>query len=222
MRRIRGVLLDVDGTLVDSNDAHAHSWVEAFAEQGIQVPFAPVRRASAWAATSSWSRFPASARTPRKGSASASGTAKSSWSGCLPSLRPTPGATELLHRLRDDELKLTVASSAKKDELKGLLKVCGADEVIAGAASSDDADRSKPDPDIVRAALKEIALPPKEVVMLGDTPYDVESAGRAGVGVIAFRCGGWDDTDLRGAVAVYDDPGNLLVHYDSSLFAKGV
>ena len=73
-------------------------------------------------------------------------------------------------------LRLVVASSAKADELEHLLRLCGADQLIEAKTSSDDAERSKPDPDIVAAALKEIALPAAQVVMLGDTPYDIESA----------------------------------------------
>ena len=113
-----------------------------------------------------------------------------------------------------------MASSAKKDELEALLRICGADEVIEGQTSSDDAERSKPDPDIVHAALEQLGLPPDEVVMLGDTPYDVEAAGRAHVGVIAFRCGGWGDKDLAGALAVHDDPADLFAHYETSPLAR--
>src|SRR5262249_1349048 len=102
----------------------------------------------------------------------------------MPSLRPTPGARELLRHMKERGLRLVVATSAKKDELGGVLRVCGADEVIDKSTSSDDADRSKPDPDIVHAALTRIRLPAGEVLMLGDTPYDIESAGRAGIGVI--------------------------------------
>jgi phosphoglycolate phosphatase-like HAD superfamily hydrolase len=114
---------------------------------------------------------------------------------------------------------LVVASSAKADELSGLLKVCGADEWIHAKTSSDDADRSKPDPDIVQAALEEIGLPAGEVLMLGDTPYDVEAATRAGVGVLALRYRGWADAELAGAVAVYDNPADLLARFDKSPLA---
>ncbi len=112
-----------------------------------------------------------------------------------------------------------VATSAKEDELKGLLKVCGAEGLIHATTSSEEADRSKPDPDIVQAALKKSGLPADEVVLLGDTPYDVEAANRAGVAAIAVRCGGWGDADLQGALAVYDDPEDLLAHYDTSPLA---
>lgn len=111
-------------------------------------------------------------------------------------------------------LELAVASSAKKNELK----VCGADEFIEASTSSDDAENSKPDPDIVHAAIEQLGHPPEKVILLGDTPYDVEASRRAGIRVVALRCGGWGDTDLKGAVRIYDDPADLLARFDDSPF----
>jgi phosphoglycolate phosphatase-like HAD superfamily hydrolase len=89
-----------------------------------------------------------------------------------------------------------------------------------GATSSDDADESKPDPDIVHAALEQAKTSADQAVMIGDTPYDLEAARRAGVRAIAFRCGGWADEDLRDAEAIYDGPADLLANLDTSvLFA---
>ena len=122
--------------------------------------------------------------------------------------------------MKDDGLKLVVASSAKEDELKELIKIAGAEEFIEDKTSSSDAENSKPDPDIVQAALDELGLAPDEVIMLGDTPYDVEAAARAGIKTIGLRSGGWRDADLRGAEAVYADPADLLARYDSSPLAK--
>ncbi|MEO8909045.1 MAG: HAD-IA family hydrolase [Gemmatimonadaceae bacterium] len=82
-------------------------------------------------------------------------------------------------------------------------------------ATASDAKRSKPDPDIVDAAIEQSELPAENLVMVGDTPYDVEAANRAGIPAIAFRSGGWGDTDLKGAVEIYDGPADLLAHYDS-------
>jgi HAD superfamily hydrolase (TIGR01509 family) len=130
----------------------------------------------------------------------------------LPDLKPTPGAKALVARLRADGFGLAVASSAEGDELQGLLAVCGASDL----AVAGDADQSKPDPDVVQAALRKLDRPGQEVVMLGDTPYDLEAAQRAGIGIVALRCGGWDDDDLRGALAVYDDPADLLAHFATS------
>jgi len=87
-------------------------------------------------------------------------------------------------------------------------------------ASSDDAERSKPDPDIVAVAITRANCPVAETIMVGDTPYDVEAALRAGIEIIGLRSGGWPDAELRGAVAIYDDPADLLDHYDVSAFRR--
>ena len=87
-------------------------------------------------------------------------------------------------------------------------------------ATASDAKRSKPDPDIVEAAIEESGISPRNLVMIGDTPYDIEAATRAKVRTIAFRSGGWSDADLHGAVEVYDGPADLLARYDSSLLRK--
>ena len=221
MQAIRGVILDVDGTLVDSNDAHAHAWVETLTEHGIHVAFEKVRPLIGKGGDKllpEVSGLPADSAKGKEITRRRQAIFKERY---LPGLRPTPGAKELLHHMHAKGLKLVVASSAKKDELVPLLRVCGADRVIEQQTSSDDADKSKPDPDIVHVALKRIGLPADETAMLGDTPYDVEAGNRAGVRGIALRCGGWDDKGLTGAVAIYDDPADLLAHYDSSPLAAG-
>jgi phosphoglycolate phosphatase-like HAD superfamily hydrolase len=112
------------------------------------------------------------------------------------------------------------ASSAPKDELTPLLKIAGAESLMDAKTSSDDAAESKPDPDIIVAALKRAKASAEEAIMIGDTPYDVEAARRAGVKVIGFRSGGWGDGDLDGAIAIYDGPWDLLEKLDDSPLAK--
>jgi HAD superfamily hydrolase (TIGR01509 family) len=134
----------------------------------------------------------------------------------LPQLRPLPGARELVARLRHDGYRLGVASSAQPAELEPLLKLAGVEDLLRERTSAGDVEESKPEPDIVLAALRKLRLGPSAAVMIGDTPYDVEAARRAGVALIAFRSGGWSDPDLRGALAVYDGPADLLARIESS------
>lgn len=77
-----------------------------------------------------------------------------------------------------------------------------------------------PAPDIVEAALKKLNMQPDDVVMLGDTPYDIQSAKGAGVSLIAVRCGGFDDSQLEKVIAIYDDPADILANYDNSPLSK--
>ena len=102
-----------------------------------------------------------------------------------------------------------------------LLEQAGLQDLIQAATSSDDAEESKPDPDIVEAALEQAGFPADEVIMIGDTPYDVEAATRAGVRVVAVRSGGWGDGDLGGALAVYEDARDILENFDQSPFGRG-
>jgi HAD superfamily hydrolase (TIGR01509 family) len=214
------VLFDIDGTLVDSNDAHAHAWVEAFLESGVHVDFDKVRRSIGMGGDK---LMPA-----------VSGISEESWTGekiskrrgeifkttYLPQLQPFPGARDLVAEVKARGLAAVAASSAKRDELKSLLRIAGASDLLDEATSSDDAEESKPDPDIVHAALKKAKARPADALLIGDTPYDVEAATRAGVAVIALRCGAWRDQDLRGALAIYDGPWDLLAHIDESPLAR--
>jgi HAD superfamily hydrolase (TIGR01509 family) len=214
--RFRAVIFDVDGTLVDSNDAHAYAWVAAFAERELEVDFDTVRRLIGMGADK---LIPAATGLPETdprlaGVGERRGEIfRSEW---LPGLRPTPGAHELVARLRRDGFELAVASSARADELRPLLRVAGADALFDEKTTSDDAARSKPDPDIVAAALRRLAIDPADAIMIGDTPYDVEAARRAGVAIIGLRSGGWSADELAGAVAVHDHPGDLLAHLATS------
>jgi HAD superfamily hydrolase (TIGR01509 family) len=214
------VILDVDGTLVDSNDAHARSWVQAFAEHGITVAYEDVRRAIGMGGDKLMplvSRIQAESAEGRRISSRRAEIFAQAW---LPGLHPFPCTRELLQRFRDDGFTLGVASSAKEDELKALLESARVSDLISQRTSSDDATNSKPDPDIIHAAMKRTGCAPGHAVMVGDTPYDVEAAQRAGLFVVAFECGGWSGAELRDADEVYRGPEDLLGRYDTSVFAR--
>ncbi len=216
MAKIRGVILDVDGTLVDSNDAHAKSWVEAMAEYGYDVPYEKVRPLIGMGGDKVLPETIGVDKDSELGKKISQRRAQIFKERYLPTVRAFPQADELLRRMRSEGLKLAVASSAQPDELKALLSKVGASDLIEEESSAKDAQSSKPDPDIVHVTLQRIGLPADEVVMLGDTPYDIEAARKVGVGTIALRCGGWNDKDLAGAIAIYNDPADLLAHYNSS------
>jgi phosphoglycolate phosphatase-like HAD superfamily hydrolase len=214
------VILDVDGTLVDSNDAHARAWVEAFAEHGIAVPFEKVRRAIGMGGDKLMPFVAGIRDDSDPGRRISERRAEIFRTKYLPTVRPFPRVRELIERFLADELKLAVASSAKEDELDTLLDVAGVADVIGPRTSSDDADRSKPDPDIVHAALKQTGCEKEQTIMLGDTPYDLKAASRAGIAFVGVECGGWSRDDLTGAVEVYASPADLLDRYEDSVFAS--
>ncbi len=218
---IRGVLLDMDGTLVDSNDAHAHAWVEALAEHGFDVPFGRVRHLIGMGSDMLLPEVAdLSKDTPLGGQLS------DRWGAIfreryLPDLRPFPGARELVVRMKAGGLRVVVASSGERELLDALLALVGIGDLIDGATSVADAARSKPAPDLVAAALERAALPPAAALMVGDTPYDIAAADKAGVRTLALRCGGFADAELAGALALYDDPADLLARYDDSPLGSG-
>lgn len=114
--------------------------------------------------------------------------------------------------------KLVVATSGSRGDLDDLLRQAGLDDLIDDAVTASDAEESKPDPDILVAALRAAGCSPKQAVMLGDTPYDVQAAHKAGIAVVALRCGGWNDADFAHATGVYDDPHALLRELEASAF----
>jgi HAD superfamily hydrolase (TIGR01509 family) len=218
--QIRGAILDVDGTLVDSNDAHARAWVDAFRQFGFDVPYEKVRPLIGMGGDNLLPEAIGVEKDSPTGEQLSKRRSALFKENYLHALRPFPGTRDLLKRMREEGLELAVASSAQEDELKPLLKIAGAADLIDSKTSSDDAESSKPDPDIIEAALRKLKMPPGDTLMLGDTPYDIEAAGRAGVKTVAFRCGGWDDEGLKGAIAIYDGPDDLLDNFDRSPFAR--
>jgi phosphoglycolate phosphatase-like HAD superfamily hydrolase len=216
---IAGVILDVDGTLVDSNDAHARAWVEALAEFGFDVPTPTVRQLIGMGSDNLLPRLTRLDSEVGVGAAIVARRAVIFRERHLPFVRPFPGAATLLKTLRGRGVRLVVASSAREDELRPLLRLLDAEWLLDDAVSSEQADRSKPDPDLVAIALAKVGLPHERVVMLGDTPYDVLAARQAGIACIAVRCGGWSDADLAGAAAIFDDPMDLLARLDASELA---
>ena len=220
MIHIRGVILDVDGTLVDSNDAHASAWVEAMAEYGYKVAFAKVRPLIGMGGDKVLPETVHLTKDSSTGQQISKRREAIFKERYFPGLRAFPGAKELLQEMRKRGLKLAVASSAKPDELKLFLQLVGAEDLIEEETSSKDVQRSKPDPDVMRVTLKRTGLDPYEVLMIGDTAYDIEAAEKVHVRTIAFRCGGWKDADLAGAIAIYDGPADLLAHYDCSPLAR--
>jgi HAD superfamily hydrolase (TIGR01509 family) len=213
---VKGVILDVDGTLVDSNDAHARAWTEAFAEAAYDVPFERVRRLIGMGGDQLLPEAAGLEADTPAGEALAERRGRIFRERYLPGLRALPGARDLVQRLRQMGFALAIASSARPEELGALLEKAGVDDLVGERTSSGDVEESKPEPDIVLAALRRLRLPAAAAVMIGDTPYDVEAARRAGVAVIGFRSGGWSDADLDGSLAVYDGPADLLARLDSS------
>jgi HAD superfamily hydrolase (TIGR01509 family) len=216
----KAVLFDIDGTLIDSNDAHARAWVAALAEAGYEVPFERVRPLIGMGGDRVLPELvPGLSDETEPGKSITKRRLAIFKERELPHLRPTRGARELLEAVRARGARIVMATSAKGAELKDLLAVGDFEPLVDDASTSDDADSSKPAPDIVTASLKKANVAPNEAVMVGDTKYDVEAAHNAGVACVALLCGGNSADSLRGADALYADPAELAGRLEDPPFA---
>ena len=140
----------------------------------------------------------------------------------LPHIHAFPMVRELFERIKADGKKVVLASSAKPDELERYAKIAEIDDLIEHATSSEDAEKSKPHPDIFEAALGKLGgLDPAKAIVVGDSPWDAHAANKAGLKTIGVLCGGFDKHDLKdaGCVAIYTYPAELLLNYDESPLA---
>ena len=215
----QAVIFDVDGTIVDSVDLHAEAWRVAFEKFGKTFPLHEIRRQIGKGSDQLLPVFFSKQELARFGDELdeyRGGLFKKDY---LPRVKAFPDVRELFQRIKDDGKQIVLASSAKADELEAYKKIARIDDLIESETSSDDADRSKPYPDIFQAALARLkGLAPENAVVIGDTPYDAQAAFKADLKTIGFLCGGWTEEELRGAgcVAIYRDAEHLLRQYDTN------
>lgn len=213
------VLLDVDGTLIDSNDAHAHAWVEVGRLTGHPIGFDHVR----WLVGMGGDRvlplltgLDAESRTGKSLIEQRGAIFREKY---LPKLKAFAGARELVERLLGMGHQLVVATSAGAESMNALLEQANLDDLLHLRTSSDDAEESKPAPDIVHAALQRAGASAMDAVMIGDTPYDVGAARAAGVPVIGVLCGGWTPVSLVGAREIYSGPREVVGALEQSILS---
>jgi len=219
MNEVETVLFDIDGTLVDSNAPHALAWIDALAEGGFDVPFAKVRPLIGMGSDKLMPALDLGL-TPEDepGTSIVANRKKIFLERYIRDVRPFPGAWELVAACRERGLQRIVASSSSPEELTPLLKIAGIENLFDHAMSPDEVEETKPDPDIIRAALAWARAEPGQTVMIGDTRYDAEAAERAGVRMVALRSGGSAEAELSGATAIYDDPAALVAALRASTF----
>lgn len=218
---IRAVLFDIDGTLIDSNELHVTAWVQAFAEAGHPVEAAAVRQQIGKGGDNLVpALLPRLSDTEQK--ALDDGHGRLFKQLFLDRAQPFPHAADLLRRTRDAGRTVVLASSASAQELDHYVALLGVGDVVDATTSIDDVGTSKPAPDIFATALDKAGVPAAEAVAVGDTPWDVRSAGDAGIGTVALLSGGFarEDLEAAGADAIYDDATQLLAHFPESPLAR--
>jgi HAD superfamily hydrolase (TIGR01509 family) len=214
---LKAVFFDIDGTLIDSNDAHTQAWVQTLERHGHPVSDEQIRRLIGKGSDKVFAELLDIASDSPLAKQITKDRTQLLLSLFIPNLVPTPGARQLVQHMRSEGLRLIIASSSG-EELPALLAQAGVDDLLDTAVSSDEAEESKPDGDIIEVALRKAGVQASEAVMVGDTPYDIAAAKAAGVKCIALRCGGyWDDAALSDAAAIFDDPATLLRHWSSTV-----
>lgn len=215
---VKALLCDMDGTLLDSNAQHAECWQRCLAKFGIHVTAGEVQRQIGKGGDQMLPVFVDKARLAEL-EEPLNDCKKKLWAAeYMDTVKPFPQARELMEAIADHGIRIAMASSAGKDELDQYLKIVGIAGLIDKKTTSDDAESSKPEPDIFLAALGKLGLSPEETMALGDTPWDAQSAGRAGVRTIGVESGGWAEEDLRraGCIEVYRDAAAMLASLKSS------
>jgi HAD superfamily hydrolase (TIGR01509 family) len=220
---IKALLCDIDGTLVQSNWLHAEAWQVALREVGVEATLDEVRRQIGKGGDELVPWFVPWWKQPHVQKPLEAYRKFVFQTDFLARVEPIPRVREFLLRLKDAGIRLALASSASKEDLKTYKKIAQMEDLIEEESSADDADRSKPHPDIFEATLKRLGLKAAEVLALGDTPYDAEAAGKAGIWTIGVTTGGWSRSDLlaAGCIEVYEDVAELLDRFEESALVRG-
>ena len=220
--KYQAVIFDIDGTLLDSVDLHAEAWRQVFGRHGRDIPFDQIRAQIGKGSDQLLPVFLSREEVEESGEKLTAERSKLFKQEFMPRVKPFPGVRPLFERLQGDGYKLALASSATKKELERYAKLLEIEDLIDGGASTDDAEKSKPEPDIFEAAVRKLSgVPTGTCLAVGDTPYDAEAAGKIGIRTVGVLCGGFPEADLRraGAFAIFQGPEDLLRRYDETPFA---
>jgi beta-phosphoglucomutase-like phosphatase (HAD superfamily) len=222
-RMIKAVIFDIDGTLIDSVDLHAASWVEAFRQFGRHAEQDIVRERIGEGADRLIPEIIGGETSEAMRKEIEEFRAKLFKEKYLGRVKPFPGVPELFKRLRSEDRKVVLGSSCTAGQIEDYKAIAGIADLIDAQATSDDADCSKPAPDIFQAALQCVGVRAADALVVGDTVYDVLAARKAGMKTVGLLCGGTPAQKLRdaGCVAIYRDPRQLLRRYEDSPLASG-
>jgi phosphoglycolate phosphatase-like HAD superfamily hydrolase len=215
--RRQAVILDIDGTLVDSNEAHALSWLVALHDFGHEAALQLLRPLVGMPPERIIGHAIGAPRDAKEAHEIIQRKSQIFRTWYLPRLLPFAGTRALLQRMKRDGLRLIAATTSDSAEAPELVEAASVGDLLDAIVTGSDLE-DWPDSDVVGAALSRTRCAPESVLLLGDTPYDIAAGVRAGVDVVVFRCGGWRDSALRGAVAVYSDASDLLRNYSASPF----
>ncbi len=216
---MKAIIFDVDGTLVDSVDLHAEAWRRAFERFGKNIDFNAVRNQIGKGGNELMPHFFGKKELEEFGTEMKEFRGKLFKEKFIQKVKPFPKVRDLMLRLKEDEKLIAVGSSAHKDELDHYLELVDIKDLLDATTSADDIERAKPHPDIFQYITTKLDVLPGNLLVVGDSPYDAEAAGKAQIQTIGVRCGGFDEAALyeAGMIALYDDPADILRQYQSAL-----
>jgi HAD superfamily hydrolase (TIGR01509 family) len=208
-----GIVFDVDGTLLDTNYLHVLAWSRALADQGLRVPMSVIHSLIGMGSDKLIEHL-----VPGHEPSELDEGHSRHYSELRGEIRAFDGAAELLKTVAGRGATVILGTSAKSDELEAMLATLAAGDAISHVVSSGDVESTKPDPDIFATALERSGLAVEDLVVVGDSVWDVEAALRLGLRCVTVRTGGIAAEALRraGALAVYDDVAALLAELDRS------
>jgi HAD superfamily hydrolase (TIGR01509 family) len=213
-------ILDVDGTLVDTNYHHALAWYRAFIQHDVELPVWRIHRAIGMGGDQLIAALAGEEAEKEKGDDIRSAE-KALYMAMIHEVRPLPDARRLLEALKERGHPVVLASSAKKEEIERYLDLLDARELAVEWTSSADVERTKPEPELVLTAMEK-AGGGDNGVMIGDSVWDVEAAKRAGIPTIAVRTGGFgvDELTQAGAARIFDSITDLLESLEETPLAR--
>jgi HAD superfamily hydrolase (TIGR01549 family) len=219
----QAVIFDIDGTLVDSVDLHARAWVDAFRKFGRHVEFERVRHQIGKGGDQLLPVFFSKEEIDKFGEEMEKYRGELFKRAYMPHVKPFPQVRALFERIRRDGKRIALASSAKEDEVKIYKDLANVADLVEEESSADDAERSKPHPDIFAAALERLGdVKASDAVVVGDTPYDAQAAVKINLTTVGVLCGGFPEAELRsaGCVAIFRDPADILARYEQTPLSR--
>lgn len=218
---IKAVIFDLDGTLVDSVDFHAQAWVKAFEQYGYDFSFETLKQQIGKGSEYIIGELLSQSEYEKHYDDISNYRKEYYQENLLSQVRPFPKVRELFEKIKADGKQIVLASSARHETIAHYKELLNIEDLIESATSTDDVDKSKPEPDIFIAALDKLdGIDKSEVVVVGDSPYDATAAGKVPLQTIGVLCGGFSEQQLTeaGCFAIYQDPADMLAKYSQLPF----